>query len=238
VYSQLSARTTNHGGLVVGVEKNVSYSSGSPFASQVWIPVITGIAGDSLTTKQSKYMLKQTIFTAISVGLISAGGLHAADQPHVMAKSPVEAGKYLTMVAGCNDCHTPGWLFAPGTIPEAAWFTGSNIGWNGPWGTSYAPNLRRSVAKYTEQQFTQLIKSGTLKPPMPAENLKGMSDDDFKAIYAYIKSLGLAGEDVPQALPPDIVPPAPYINMMPVGMAPPPHPGGHKGAMPPKKTGN
>jgi len=182
-------------------------------------------------------MSQNTILTALAVGLLTATTLQASDQPHVMAKSPVEAGKYLTMVAGCNDCHTPGWLFAPGTIPESAWFTGSNIGWNGPWGTSYAANLRLSVAKYSAEQFMQLIKGGTLRPPMPAENLKGMTDDDFKAIYAYIKSLGLKGDPMPDALPPGIVPPPPYINMMPVGMAPPPHSDTQHGSMAPKAGG-
>jgi mono/diheme cytochrome c family protein len=135
-----------------------------------------------------------------------------------VAKSQIEAGRYLVTVAGCNDCHTAGWLFAPGKIPESEWLTGSPLGWNGPWGTSYGRNLRRSVAKYTPTQWIQLIKSGTLLPPMPAENLKDMSNADFEAIYAYIKSLGVKGEDTPANLPPGATPTTPYINMMPVGM--------------------
>lgn len=167
-------------------------------------------------------MFKTTLATIVALNII-ASSLFAADAPHVMAKSPVEAGRYLVMVAGCNDCHTPGWLFAPGKIPESEWLTGVSIGWNGPWGTSYARNLRRSVAKYTAAQWIQLIKSGTLLPPMPADNLKGMSDEDFQSIYAYIKSLGLKGEEPPANLPPGAKPVTPYINMMPVGMEMPGH---------------
>ena len=27
---------------------------------------------------------------------------------HIAAASPVEAGRYLVKIGGCNDCHTPG----------------------------------------------------------------------------------------------------------------------------------
>ena len=163
-------------------------------------------------------MLKTIVATFVASYILTSAVMAADNAPHVAAKSPIEAGRYLVMVSGCHDCHTPGWLFMPGKIPESEWLTGVPIGWNGPWGTSYARNLRRSVAKYTLTQWIQLIKSRTLLPPMPAENLKDMSDEDFQAIYAYIKSLGLKGDDPPANLPPGVTPPTPYINMMPVGM--------------------
>lgn len=30
----------------------------------------------------------------------------------------VERGRYLLKIAGCNDCHTPGYLMAEGKVPE------------------------------------------------------------------------------------------------------------------------
>jgi len=174
-------------------------------------------------------MITRGIGLALGV-LLTAGSIFGAKptKPSVTAKSPEEAGRYLVVVAGCMDCHTPGWLFAPGKIPEAAWLTGWDMGWRGPWGTSYPRNLRNSVAKYSADQWIKLIKSDALKPPMPSENLKmAMSDEDFKSIYAYIKSLGAGGKDTPEDLPPEQEPKGPYISMMPINMPMPP------GGMPP-----
>jgi cytochrome c553 len=178
-------------------------------------------------------MLKQ-IHLSLIVSLLLAGNSSAKDEaPHVVAKSPVEAGKYLVMVAGCNDCHTPGWLFMPGKIPESAWLTGWDMGWRGPWGTTYARNLRLSVAKYPVEDWIKLIESGTLLPPMPGENLKmAMSDEDYKSIYAYIKTLPLVDKPTPDDLPPGQEPKGPWINMMPNNFTPPPGiapPGSHEG---------
>lgn len=43
-----------------------------------------------------------------------------------------------------------------------------------------------------------------------------MSDEDLLAIYDFIRSLGVAGEAMPAALPPGSVPTTPYINFAPV----------------------
>jgi len=49
-------------------------------------------------------------------------------EPHVMAANQIEAGRYLTIVAGCNDCHTEGYLQSEGNIPEEDWLAGSSLG--------------------------------------------------------------------------------------------------------------
>ncbi len=47
------------------------------------------------------------------------------------------AWQYLTSIAGCHDCHTEGYTEAGGNAPPARWFTGSSVGFKGPWGVSY-----------------------------------------------------------------------------------------------------
>ena len=44
--------------------------------------------------------------------------------------------------SGCNDCHTAGYMQKDGQVPETEWLTGDSMGWQGPWGTTYAANLR------------------------------------------------------------------------------------------------
>ncbi len=75
-----------------------------------------------------------------------------SSEPHIVASSQIEAGRYLTIITGCNDCHTDGYLMAEGKVPEEDWLTGSSLGWRGPWGTTYPPNLRLTVQAFTEEE--------------------------------------------------------------------------------------
>jgi hypothetical protein len=43
-------------------------------------------------------------------------------------------------------------------------------------------------------------------PPMPWENLAQMSDDDLRAIFAYLKSLPSVKNQVPEPVPPPAPP--------------------------------
>ena len=49
-------------------------------------------------------------------------------------------GEYLTRVAGCHDCHTPGYAQRAGQVPRERWLTGDATAWQGPWGSSFASN--------------------------------------------------------------------------------------------------
>jgi hypothetical protein len=72
--------------------------------------------------------------------------------------------------------------------------------WVGPWGISYAANLTpdpTGIGNWQESNFITALKEGkfkgmkagrTLMPPMPWEIYKNASDDEIKAIFAYLKS--------------------------------------------------
>lgn len=126
----------------------------------------------------------------------------------------VDKGRYLVTIAGCNDCHTAGYPESGGKTPESQWLKGSPIGYQGPWGTTYPANLRLSAANMNEEQFIARSRSELL-PPMPWFNLLAMTDDDLKAIYRYIKSLGEPGEAVPAYVPPGVSPTTPFILFVP-----------------------
>jgi mono/diheme cytochrome c family protein len=119
-------------------------------------------------------------------------------------------GKYLVMITGCNDCHTPGYLLSEGQVAEELWLTGDTFGWRGPWGTTYAANLRNLVQGLTEQQWVLLAKNLKARPPMPWFNLNEMTDEDLGAIYHYIRQLGPGGSAAPAYVPPDKEPHPPY----------------------------
>src|SRR4051794_1557083 len=93
--------------------------------------------------------LAATILTLTACGNSSNTTTPTADTstPHVVAKSKEDVGRYLIKIAGCNDCHSPGGMENK-LGPESDWLTGSPLGFNGPWGTSYAPNLRLKIGPY------------------------------------------------------------------------------------------
>jgi mono/diheme cytochrome c family protein len=135
---------------------------------------------------------------------------------HVASASDIDAGRYLVRIGGCNDCHTPGFAMTNGASPaEADWLTGDSVGFSGPWGVSYPPNLRLSFQNMDEEQFLEMARAGKGRPPMPWPSLVAMSDRDLKAIYAYVRSLGPKGEAAPAPLSPGMAPDRPHIAFVP-----------------------
>lgn len=140
--------------------------------------------------------------------------------PRVAAANDSVAGAYLTVVGGCNDCHTGNWDETKGKTPDADRLEGSNVGYRGPWGTTYAANLRLVASRASEDKWVHILTTaddGHGKPPMPWMNTAQTSDQDLRAIYRYIKALGPAGERTPRPVPPRETPKTAYILMVPQG---------------------
>lgn len=70
--------------------------------------------------------------------------------PAVQAATMVQAGEYLTLVGGCNDCHTQNWTEGKGRVPPADRMAGMKVGFRGPWGTTYGKDLRTIVQRMSE----------------------------------------------------------------------------------------
>lgn len=155
-----------------------------------------------------------------SCGVESKSGPAAsvAERPHIAADRPVEAGRYYVTVAGCNDCHTKGYLQKQGEVPEEDWLTGNPIGWRGPWGTTYASNLRLYADTISADQFVKALHTRSAMPPMPWYNVNELSERDARAIYAYLEHLGPKGKAMPENVPPGQEPQTPYVVMAPPQM--------------------
>lgn len=149
--------------------------------------------------------------SAAALLLLVVAGAAGAGEPAAKGAKDIERGRYLVQIGGCNDCHTPGYLENAGKVDEKDWLTGSPLGWRGPWGTTYAPNLRLSTAKLTEAQWLPYARR-EWRPPMPWFNLRAMSDADLTAIYRYIRHAGPAGKPAPAALPPGEQPKGPFVQ--------------------------
>jgi mono/diheme cytochrome c family protein len=154
--------------------------------------------------------MKPTLLFALLFALIPLSATtQAAD-----SKAALERGRYLVVTGGCNDCHTPGYPEAAGKIPSEQWLTGSIVGFQGPWGTSYPVNLRLYVQGISEKDWLARVRQ-PMRPPMPWFNLRDANDADLVAIYRYIRALGPTGEPAPAPAAPGVKVSTPYIEFMP-----------------------
>ena len=103
--------------------------------------------------------------------------------------SLVERGKYLTEAADCAACHTS--AGRPAYAGGRAFRT--------PFGTLYSPNItadkQTGIGTWSEADFIRAIHKGIAKdgsrlyPAFPYESYTALTDDDVKAIRAYLFSL-------------------------------------------------
>jgi mono/diheme cytochrome c family protein len=86
--------------------------------------------------------------------------------------------------------------------------------WVGPWGMSFArnltPDMATGIGSWTEDMFIKTIREGRhqgegrpLLPPMPWPMYKEMTDDDLKAVFAYLRSVPPIQNAVPDPVPPE-----------------------------------
>jgi cytochrome c553 len=83
----------------------------------------------------------------------------------------------------------------------------------GPWGVSFSANLtpdkETGLGDWTEEMFIQTMrtrrhqgKGRQLLPPMPAQILAALEDEDIKSLFAYLQSLAPVKNKVPAPIEP------------------------------------
>ena len=85
----------------------------------------------------------------------------------------------------------------------------TNTAWAGPWGISYTANLtpdqNTGLGICDEAMFIKALRTGRhmgdgrpIQPPMPWPWFSQMTDDDLKAIYAYLRTIPPIVNHVPE----------------------------------------
>ena len=72
------------------------------------------------------------------------------------------------------------------------------------------------MSEVSEDEWVAILQERKALPPMPWMNVNKISEPDARALYQFIRSLGLAGERMPSALPPDQEPTTPYLSLFPI----------------------
>ncbi len=100
--------------------------------------------------------------------------------------------------------------------PGADWMmTGArtNTAFAGPWGVSFTANLTpdkdTGLGNWTEDMFVTALRTGRhegrgrpILPPMPYMYVASLTDDDLKAVFAYLQSLPAIRNKVPAPIDP------------------------------------
>ena len=97
--------------------------------------------------------------------------------------------------------------------PWLATFTGTNTAYAGPWGISYTANLtpdkNTGLGIWTQDMFVKAMKTGKhmgtsrqIQPPMPWPWYSQATDEDLKAMFAYLQSIPPIANHVPDWEPP------------------------------------
>lgn len=130
----------------------------------------------------------------------------------------VKRGEHISIIGGCHDCHSAGYAESGGKIDPASALKGSPVGFNGPWGTTYASNLRLVAKGMSEDAFVSYAHTLKARPPMPWFNVQAMEKDDIRSLYRYIVSLGDPGDPAPDYVVPGQEPKTPYVVFAPPQM--------------------
>ena len=151
--------------------------------------------------------------------LVTLGGCHDCHTPKIFTPAgPVRDSTRL--LSG----HPADWKVPPipsGTIGPQGWgalAAPDLTAWAGPWGVSFTANLTpdgTGLGSWTADQFIQTMRTGKhlgvgrpILPPMPWYDIGQLTDDDLRAVFAYLRTLKPVQNAVPAPLPPASTPTA------------------------------
>ncbi len=130
--------------------------------------------------------------------LVTVGGCHDCHSPKVFTpQGPVPDEKRL-LSGHPSDMKVAS--YAPEVIKDWVLFNAHNTAVAGPWGVSFSANITSDdtgIGLWKEEQFIKAMREGKYKgldnsrpllPPMPWPNFARMTDEDLKAVFAYLKS--------------------------------------------------
>ena len=142
--------------------------------------------------------------------LVTIGGCNDCHTPWKMGEHGPEPDTS-RLLSG----HPEEMVMPPGPKADMPWgasVAATMTAWTGPWGVSYTANLTpdpSGLGAWNEEIFINTMRTGKhwgqgrpILPPMPWFNYGKMTDDDLKAVFAYLQSIPPVHNNVPQPVPP------------------------------------
>jgi mono/diheme cytochrome c family protein len=143
--------------------------------------------------------------------LVTVGACHDCHSPKVMTPNGPEPDPKRLLSGHPREDKVPS---VPADSQDWILFSQDLTAFVGPWGVSYSANLTpdgTGTGSWTFEQFKTAIRKGKYKgmegsrdllPPMPWQMYKNFTDDDLKAVFAYLQSLPPINNLVPLPIPP------------------------------------
>jgi hypothetical protein len=152
--------------------------------------------------------------------LVTAGGCHDCHSPKKLGPRGPEPDMD-RMLSGHPEGSKITEPFKPAAgSPWTIATTDDLTAWSGPWGVSFPANLTPDTTTglrsgvWTEELFIKAMRTGKhmgtardILPPMPWPFYAQLSDDDLKAIWAYLGTIPPINNHVPDPIPPAGAPP-------------------------------
>lgn len=163
------------------------------------------------------------VWSAVAVLISILTGTGAAADPIV------ERGQYLVTIMDCGGCHTPGAL--EGKPDFSRPLAGSDIGFGGsaPMGamtggvvypSNLTPDEETGLGAWKDEQVLHAIRHGArpdgrmLIPVMPWPSYNKLTDEDGRAIVAYLRSIQAVRHKVPANAAPGETPTSRYLKLV------------------------
>ena len=149
--------------------------------------------------------------------LVTFGGCHDCHTPKIQGPGGMPVPDTTRLLSGHpENLPYPIWTAEDLQQRNALALTTTMLtAWAGPWGVSFAINLTpdkaTGIGEWTEETFIQALRTGKhqgqpngrdILPPMPWPDYKQATDEDLKAIWAYLRSLPPIKNQVPFPVPP------------------------------------
>lgn len=166
-------------------------------------------------TKQEPPRSAEPALTERGAYLVNVGGCNDCHTPKLFTAAGPQPDNSRLLSGYPADAKLP--PVPSGVIGPGQWGAIANndlTAWAGPWGVSYAGNLTpdaTGLGSWTPEIFIQAMRTGKhagvgrpILPPMPWMNIALMTDEDLRAVFAYLKSL----PPIPNVVPAPVPPPA------------------------------
>ncbi|MDP1570027.1 MAG: c-type cytochrome [Vicinamibacterales bacterium] len=144
--------------------------------------------------------------------LVKTMGCHDCHTPWTMGPRGPEPDMSRALTGHPADFVMP----PPPPLPPGPWLwlgAATNTAFAGPWGVSFTANLtpdkETGLGNWTAETFIAMLKTGrhegkgrAVLPPMPVQVYAELTEEDMRAVFAYLQSLAPVHNRVPQPIDP------------------------------------
>ena len=146
--------------------------------------------------------------------IVSTAGCHDCHTPLKMGEQGPEPDMSRALSGHPAELQMP-----PPPALSGPWLvaaSATNTAWSGPWGVSFTANLtpdpETGLGQWTADNFVDTIRNARhmgagrpLLPPMPAPVYAQLTDQDLRAVFAYLQTIPAIENRVPEPVPPQTV---------------------------------